>query len=298
MPALLLMVSACGGGSGSDNGLETGVEDDGVVQNTETVTVGDAATYSDITLDLNRVIGDDERAAVDQYGVWFPEAIVVPPKIANGGLPGWYDIGTDDFSRYVHPSRSVPLLTDPHFFQFRENAADYNNSLEELLRHVEDQIGFSLNSDAFIEIEAYGYVFGDTLRAGFNSVVFNGANIDWFVDVLSMADGSVIVNVFYATEAVFSSWDGILMPLVFNDYVTDPGIFVNRDVFLAGTDKQKTDFYSAMVNTRVMSDFGSFVILSNAAQQAMDNAVTISECAAASNCTISYVNGRAVSNYG
>ena len=280
----LLSLAACGsGGSGGDPGIASDP-----IQ---------AEAYNDVSLELNRVPGDSERAAIDQYAVWFPRATAVAPIIKDGTLPGWYNIGSGDFSRYVYPSQSPPLKADPHYFQFRETASEFDNSLAQLLAYVATQTGLPIDASDFVEVEAYGDVFGDTLRAGFNSVVSMGENIDWFIDVLTQADGNIVVNVIYARESVFDGWDGILLPLVFNGYVQDPGIFNNRDVFLAGTDRQKTDFYSAMINTKVLSEFGTFITLSAGAQQAMDNAVTISECALASNCTISYVGGRAVSNY-
>ena len=285
-----ISISACGGGGGGDSG-----NDDSGNSNVQT----QSAFYADITVEIDRVVSaDDQRAITDNLSK-FPRAEVVPPLITNGALPGWFDIGIDDFSRYVYASQANPLITDPHFFQFVEQPEDHGNDFATLLQYVATETGLTATSlDDFVKVEAWFQVFGVELRVGFGSTTIDGAAIDWFMDVLGIReDGTVLVNVVYARSSVFDTWDGILLPLVLNGYVSEPSLFDNRDVFQAGTDEQKTQFYSAMVNTKVISDFGAFVDISAGAQQAMDNAVTISQCAGASNCTITYVGGVAFADY-
>ncbi len=287
-----ILISACGGSSGGDS---IGLGSDSGNSNVQTP----SASYTDITVDIDRVVSAEDQRAISDNLSKFPRAEAVPPLITNGGLPGWFDIGTDEYSRFVFPSQANPLITDPHFFQFVEQPADHGNDFGTLLQYIATETGLTATSlDDFVKAEAWFQVFGVELRVGFSSTTIDGAAIDWFMDVLGIReDGTVLVNVVYARSSVFDSWDGILLPLVLNGYVSEPSIFENRDVFQAGTEEQKTQFYSAMVNTKVISDFGAFVDISAGAQQAMDNAVTISQCAGASNCTITYVGGVAFADY-
>ncbi len=286
--ALLLLISACGGGEG----------DSTLSDNTSGSSQAEA--YSDILLDLDAPLSQEALASIERYNVMFPASEIPPPIIDSlGNLPGWHDISTSSFKRFVYPSQNRPLRTDPHFFQFNELPENFDNNLNKLLYYVAEETGLpSVDLSNFVDVEAWTQIFGVGLRAGFNRVTFQGEKLDWFIDVLGIReDGKVLVNVIYAPIVTFDSWDGILLPLVFNGSVEDPEIFASREVFKAGTAKQKTEFYAAMVNTKVISEFNAFVTLSAGAQQAMDNAVTISACGSSNNCTISYVGGNAIADY-
>jgi len=269
-------------------------------QASDVTTPTPTAVYTDVSVDLDRAVSEAERNSIQRYRSLFPTALSVPPIIdSSGNLPGWHDISPAGFSRRVYPSQNPPLKTDPHFFQFEELPENHGYSLQNLLTYVHRQSGLpAIDSTSFVDIEGWTQLFGVGLRASFKAVSFKGKEIHWFIDVLGIrADGTMLINMIYAEAAVFDSWDGILLPLVFNGHVKDPSIFTNREVFTAGTFDQKTQFYAAVVNTNLQTQYDILVSLSEGAQQAVSNAVTISECAVASNCNIYYVNGRAVANY-
>lgn len=224
---------------------------------------------------------------LDRNLALFPEAMIAPPiPVRNEAgklyIPGWTQ--TDHPDAFFEPddgSRSGLLQIS------RENDGyTIDSFFDELLEtgglnKIERPTG--------VEVEAFRAVFGTMVAAVFGEARYSRKKVVFFADLHGPdTSGIVVGTLIFAPRDIFESWDGVLMPLVKNGYVSDPSIFENRAVMRLGDAENQTTFYAGMVNTKIMSEYGALGTLSAGAIQAAQNASTIAGCASASNCSISY----------
>ena len=193
-----IVLSGCGS---SDAGVSN---EDGSEPNTH-------LQYQDITLDPDRSVSNEERESINLFNSWFPSSSAVAPIIRNGSLPGWQDISTPSFKRFVFSNEAVPLLTDPHFFQFSFQAADYNNSLIELLDAVQTATLLeNVTVNRLVEIESWRAIFGQTLNAGYSQSEILDEDIVWFIDTLGPDPSDIATRGGWPVVVAGDQWFGRL----------------------------------------------------------------------------------------
>lgn len=217
----------------------------------------------------------------------FPDALIAPPipvAAADGtlGIPGWRKADRGD--AVYHPEDG----SHAGFYQIIRQNDGY--TIDSFLDHLIETAGLThVVRPKGVQAEAFAATFGPMVAAVFGRGEMDGRAVVFFADLHGPDDqNTVIGTLIYAAPEVFESWDGVLLPLIRNGYVKDPGIFENRAVMRAGSDAQRTDFYVGMVNAKIMAEFGALSLLSEGALQAARNATTIAGCAGSDSCSISY----------
>ena len=231
---------------------------------------------------------------LERHFAMFPNAVTAPPIPVAGAdgalfIPGWAEADHADVFYQPDDGATAGFLQITR----ENNGYTIDSFFDELiaaagLTDVDRPMG--------MEAEAFKTVFGPMVAAVFGAGQRDGTSVTFFADL--HVDGRVLGTLIYATTDEFNRWDGVLLPLVRNGYVKDPGIFENRAVMRAGTKAQWTEFYVGMVNTKIMSEANAFAAISAGAMQAASNASTIASCAGASNCSVSYDGaGNAVADF-
>ena len=211
-------------------------------------------------------------------------------------IPGWTKVSTELGS--LHTPKNASAKYDPHLFQITTENKGYNVDTffdylgkKANLKNIKKPIG--------VTVDGYFQIFGKMLACSFGEAEIDGQKVYFFMDLLGPDfDNTILGNVVYAKPEVFESWHGALFPLVLNGYVESPDIFTNEKVFQIQNFENSTQFYAAMINTKLNSEYSSLMTLSNEAMRAMKNATVIAGCAASDNCEIGYdAQGNAVEEY-
>lgn len=231
--------------------------------------------------------------ALAQSSADFPNAKAPPPVYASDGkggmhIPNWYDQKVP--GRSVWSISDSPKPGDPHLVQINKvdtGAYTIDSFFDEFLTEA------GLNNvrrTRAIEAESFKAVFGPMVAVVIGNAKVSGKPVKFFADFHGPDQGKISATVVYASEDIFDSWDGILVHLVRNGYITNPQAFTNRTVMKTGTDRQLADFYVGMVNRKIMADFGAYMSLTEMSNKTMRNAAVIAGCGMADECEVVYDN--------
>lgn len=220
---------------------------------------------------------------------------------ANGKttIPGWQQVDSDKGLLFMPVGFTKEY--DPHMYQITTTSNEGQfKTYDDFLKFVTDKTPLkNIKRHEGLKVEAFYQVFGVMVVASFGEAEIDGVKMSLFMDVYGPdTDGKLTGILIYARSEIFAAWDGVLFPLVLNGYVEDPSIFTNKEVMQITDYNIATDFYVAMINTKVSSEYATLVSLSESALQAMRNASVITSCASSDNCYITYDgDGNAVPNY-
>ena len=224
-----------------------------------------------------------------QNGAGFPNASVPAPVYAPDGkggvhIPNWVNQNVP--GRSVWSTSASPQPADPHLVQI--NMTDTGAyTVDSFFDHFLKEAGLrDVNRTRAVEAESFKVVFGPMVAVVIGNATVSGQRVKFFADLHGPDQGKISATVVYSSEDIFNSWDGVLLHLVRNGYVENPGIFTNRAVMKTGTDRQLAEFYVGMVNRKIMSDFGAYMSLTEISNKTMRNASVIAGCGMADECEV------------